>query len=191
MLAQRHLSGEWLVCKAKRQYLLTSQVSRYCLFALQSSIPAGCLPWALAFWSSILVLEEQPQYVVETGKYHGWAMPYFPEKNDIFVDAFRSVAELEYWHSTAVDNHNLSNMNNHSRIYYVRLALCCSAKRKGSFGFARRKSGTPKPRKSGCIVAIVINYNCNSELLNRQRWREVGGIFKIIIVIYIVLKQIH
>ena len=27
-----------LLCKAKRQYLLTLQVSRYCLLALQSSI---------------------------------------------------------------------------------------------------------------------------------------------------------
>ena len=41
---RRELSAEIVdtVCKAKRQYLLTLQVSRYCLLALQSSnMPAG------------------------------------------------------------------------------------------------------------------------------------------------------
>ena len=34
-------SVNFLPCKAKRQYLITSKVSRYCLLALQSSI-VGC-----------------------------------------------------------------------------------------------------------------------------------------------------
>ena len=57
LIPDKHLDYLWVLCKAKRQYLLTCKVNRYCLLALHGSVGAHTL---MGLTDQIRILSVQP-----------------------------------------------------------------------------------------------------------------------------------